>query len=125
MKKLLTVLLIGLAGILTGCASIISDSDYPVTFQSKEGQSYKVKNEAGQTMLSGLGTQTITLKAGGGFSCHDYIVDAGCNSSTVQSSLDGWLWGNLVFGGLVGLVVDPATGAACKLPQYAIVPSCE
>jgi len=108
----------------TGCASIISDSDYPVTFQAKDGQAYTVKNTSGQTMLNGVGTQTITLKAGGSFKCNDYVVDAGCNQSPVNSGLDGWLFGNIIFGGLVGLVVDPATGAACTLPEYAIVPAC-
>jgi hypothetical protein len=27
----------------------------------------------------------------------------------------GWVWGNIVFGGLIGLVVDASTGAMYKL----------
>ena len=125
MKKIL-ILLFGLivAFLNVGCASIISDSDYPVTFQAQVGQKYTVKSDTGQTMLNGVGTQTITLKAGGSFSCNDYMVDAGCNSLPVNSGIDGWVFGNIIFGGLIGLVVDPATGAACTLPKYAIVPVC-
>ena len=38
-------------------------------------------------------------------------------SQTLQSSMDGWYWGNFLFGGLIGmLAVDPATGAMYKLP---------
>ena len=36
----------------------------------------------------------------------------------MDSSLSGWYWGNIVFGGLIGmLIVDPATGAMYKLPE--------
>lgn len=32
--------------------------------------------------------------------------------------MDGWYWGNILFGGLIGmLAVDPATGAMYKLPK--------
>ncbi len=34
----------------------------------------------------------------------------------VNFKVDGWYWGNIVFGGLIGwLIVDPATGAMYKL----------
>ena len=37
---------------------------------------------------------------------------------TLNSSIDGWYWGNIVFGGLLGmLIVDPATGAMYNLPE--------
>lgn len=39
--------------------------------------------------------------------------------ATLQHSIDGWYWGNIIFGGLIGmLIVDPATGAMYKLPTY-------
>jgi hypothetical protein len=36
------------------------------------------------------------------------------SSATVTSSTSGWVWGNLLAGGIVGGVVDFATGAAYK-----------
>jgi hypothetical protein len=40
----------------------------------------------------------------------------------VSAGLNGWYLGNLLFGGLVGLlVVDPATGAMFRLPEDATV----
>lgn len=108
----------------TGCASIVSDSDYPVTFNAKEGQSYTVKNELGQEVFVGKGTQMQMLKAGGSFNCMDYNVITDCGHSPVPSSIDGWVFGNILFGGIIGVVVDPMTGAACKLPSYVSVPSC-
>ena len=102
MKYLLIIAL----SLLTGCASILSDNDYPVTFNAKEGQEYKVKSETGQVMFNGVGTQTATLRAGGGFSCTDYLIEAGCNSSPVNAETDMWIWGNILIGGLIGIVID-------------------
>ena len=36
--------------------------------------------------------------------------------ATISAELDGWYIGNIVFGGLIGmLIVDPATGAMWRL----------
>ncbi len=34
---------------------------------------------------------------------------------TTSRSTSGWVWGNIVFGGLIGLVVDASTGGMYKL----------
>ena len=36
-------------------------------------------------------------------------------SATVTRSVSGWVWGNLVFGGLIGLAVDGISGGIYKL----------
>ena len=37
---------------------------------------------------------------------------------TIEKQLDGWYIGNILFGGLIGLlIVGPATGAMWKLPS--------
>jgi hypothetical protein len=44
------------------------------------------------------------------------------NSYPITSKIDGWYFANIVFGGLIGMViVDPATGAMFKLPDAASV----
>ncbi len=36
----------------------------------------------------------------------------------LDSSVDGWYWANILFGGVIGmLIVDPLTGAMYKLPD--------
>lgn len=35
-------------------------------------------------------------------------------------SVDGWVWGNIIFGGLIGLAVDFGTGSAYKLNPEAV-----
>lgn len=115
------------AGILTttGCASIVGDSQYPVAITSEpEGANYEVRNSAGQLIHSGITPGTVTLKSGNGyFKSAGYSVKLRKDGyaearTTIDSSLSGWYWGNILLGGLIGMViVDPATGAMWKLPE--------
>lgn len=41
-------------------------------------------------------------------------------SITLHRSMDGWLWGDIVFGGIIGLIVDFATGYAYDLDPEKI-----
>jgi len=117
------------AGILTasGCASIVGDSQYPVAITSEpEGANYEVRNSAGQLIHSGVTPGTVTLKSGNGyFKSAGYSVKLRKDGyaeakTTIDSSLSGWYWGNILLGGLIGmLVVDPATGAMWKLPEVS------
>ena len=109
----------------TGCASIVSEVDFPVSFDAKEGQKYTVKNELGQNVFTGTGNEIQVLKAGGGWNCMDYSVITDCGTTPVNSGVDPWVFGNILIGGILGLIVDPSTGAACELPTYVRVGSCE
>ncbi|KUJ83028.1 hypothetical protein AWR36_010840 [Microbulbifer flavimaris] len=113
----------------SGCASILSDSKYPVTIASTpSGANFSVVNEAGLDVHSGVTPDTITLDASDGFfSSATYTVNyqmAGYNEQSFQlkAGMDGWYIGNILLGGLIGmLIVDPATGAMWKLPATAHV----
>lgn len=110
---------------LQGCASILGDSRYPVTVSSApQGASFEITDKSGQLVHSGNTPSTVTLKSGKGyFSGQTYTLrfkKEGYPDKTVKldSSVSGWYWGNIVFGGLIGLlIVDPATGAMYKLPE--------
>lgn len=110
---------------LSGCASIISDSKYPVSVASTPaGASYEIRNKVGRVVSTGTTPDQVTLDAGAGyFSGETYQVTYrkdGYNDqhSVIESGVDGWYWANIVFGGLIGmLIVDPATGAMYTLPD--------
>ncbi|WP_439894543.1 hypothetical protein ACTACV_14060 [Pseudomonas syringae] len=110
---------------VTGCASIVSDSKYPVAVTSSpSGAAYEIFNESGVSVRSGVTPDEVTLRAGAGyFDGEKYTVTYrkdGYTSSTqtLESGIDGWYWGNIVIGGLIGmLIVDPATGAMYTLPE--------
>ena len=110
---------------ISGCASIVSDSRYPVQVNSAPvGVSFEVKNEDNRVVASGVTPTNIMLKSGAGYfngEEYTFTFTSDCNSTRQQildSELDGWYFGNILFGGLIGLfVVDPLTGAMFKLPE--------
>lgn len=111
---------------LAGCASILGDSRYPVAVTSAPaGASFEITDKNGQVVHSGNTPSTVTLKSGKGyFSGQTYTLrfkKEGYPDKTVEldSSVSGWYWGNILFGGIIGmLIVDPATGAMYKLPEF-------
>jgi hypothetical protein len=113
---------------LAGCASIVSQSRYPVTIDSDQNETTViVKNKHGQEVHKGITPAFVTLPAGAGyFSPARYTMHfekEGYRSTTSQlsASLDGWYFGNLLFGGLIGfLIVDPASGAMWKLDGHVL-----
>lgn len=110
---------------LMGCATIVSDSAYRTTINSSpEGATATIKDERGLSIHRAQTPFTTTLDAGDGyFSKSRYIVEfeKECYETTqvpVRTSLDGWYWGNILFGGLIGmLIVDPATGSMWKMDE--------
>ena len=131
MKKIVTFILLNFSAIafLSGCASIVSKSEYPVSISSQpEGAKIIITNKAGQDVFSGETPTTITLKASCGFfKGEDYTVSfqkEGYNSHTAQieRGIDDWyIGGNIIFGGLIGqFIVDPATGAMWTLKDLQV-----
>lgn len=113
-----------MALILPSCSTIVSKSDYPVTFTSSKPTSMKVVNEkSGQVVLQAQTPTTATLSASSGFfQPAKYSVMTEGSTQSLSASMDPWYAGNIVFGGFLGLlVVDPATGNMWKLPREVIV----
>lgn len=118
-------LLFAVVFLLFGCASIVSDDDYPLRIHSNpEGADITIKNEDGETVYSGTTPTTVHLESSCGyFDGETYCVTfskAGYKEekTIVDSNLDEWYLGNIIFGGLIGiLIVDPATGSMFELPE--------
>jgi len=110
---------------LSGCASIAGNTSYPVSFRSTPSDAdFLVTNQDGQEVYKGKTPSIATLKSSAGyFDGEKYTVKFskegyGDSREVVDSSLSDWYWGNLLFGGPLGLlVIDPATGAMWKLPE--------
>jgi len=112
-----------------GCATISSDSIYPVSINSSpEGARFEITNESGMKIHSGRTPAMVTLNAAAGFFdgalyrvkfTKDGFEE---RSATIDSQIDGWYFANLLFGGIIGfLIIDPATGAMYKLPKFLSV----
>lgn len=124
MKVNLWALLFSVLVILsTGCSSIVSKSSYVVEINSDpEGADFVISNRAGEEVLSGVTPNASTLKASSGFfKPEQYTINFSKkgyqpSSDTVSGSLDPWYFGNILIGGLLGmLIIDPATGAMYEL----------
>jgi hypothetical protein len=96
---------------LTACASIMHGSSQDIGISSTPtSASVTIDNTAkGQTpfvaKLSRKDNHVIHIAADG-YEPADL---------TLTRNVSGWVWGNLVFGGLIGLAVDAITGGLYKL----------
>ena len=122
------VLLITLITLLSGCATIVSKSRYPVYIHADpKGTNISITDRTGKEVYKGITPATITLSSGAGFFTKaEYQVKLslpGYDEKVVPIyfKINGWYFGNIVFGGFIGmLIVDPATGAMWKLVDPAI-----
>ncbi len=127
MRRGIKLFVVGLIlTLLTSCATIMSKSDYPVSFTSEpSGAKVTITNlKTGKMIYKGTTPCTVILHASQGyFSPAKYAVTFKMpgyapQTITLEASLDGWYLGNLLIGGPIGLlIVDPLTGAMWKLPE--------
>ncbi len=114
--KTLSLLIVPL--IFTGCASIIDGGSKSVQINSHpEGAKVTISNRAGKEVCVQTTPAIVTLERSSGFfRGEDYKLvfeEAGYYpyETHVESTIDGWYFGNVLFGGLIGIIiVDPATG---------------
>lgn len=131
MKKIVCTLsaLALLTSSISGCASIVSKSNWPVTVQSNpSGAKCVIAKENGVQLHTGETPMTITLDSSSGyFQSSKFRVTCKKegyqdSASEFSSHLNGWYAGNIIFGGLLGiLIVDPATGAMWRLSETQVV----
>jgi len=113
---------------LSSCASIVSKTNWPVSIDSKpEGVHVSITNKRGVEIFTGKTPLVTKLKSGSGFFTKEsYTVVMTYNgiekrTINLECSVNGWYFGNLFIGGLIGmLIVDPATGAMYKLDRKEV-----
>ena len=121
-----TVLALAVVAV-SGCSSIVSDNKYSVRVKSEPiGANFEVINSDNRVIDSGVTPATVRLKSSEGyFNGAEYRVvyekdGYQSNDTVIDSSLDGWYWGNILIGGGLGFfVIDPLTGAMWELPDSA------
>jgi len=110
---------------LSGCASIFNGKTQAVVVTSvPDGATASVTNRAGEKVHTGTTPVTLTLNRGAGyFKSETYTVTLtkegfATKQLILTGSLSGWYIGNILFGGLIGmLAVDPVTGAMYTFPE--------
>jgi hypothetical protein len=112
----------------SGCATIVAKSSQTITVSSvPDTANVSIVNKSGTPVHSGTTPITVTLKKGRGyFKPESYTVRFSkegyqAREVTVRGEVNGWYFGNVIFGGLIGLLaVDPATGAMYTLKPDAV-----
>lgn len=96
---------------LTSCATIISGSKQKVNFTSTPSQATVYINEIE------IGTTPIEKKLERKKNYDVMIKLDGYKTyeTKISRKFNAWYIGNILFGGIIGLVVDPITGAMYKL----------
>ena len=121
MKK--SLLASAVAVLLAGCATIISGTSDTVTVKSApEGAQISITNRAGEKIHTGTTPATVTLKRGAGYfksEAYQIVIEKDGFKPyqfVLAGQVSGWYVANILFGGLIGLlVVDPITGAMYRL----------
>ena len=111
MKKYKNTFIAITALCLSGCASIIQGTKQNVSINSSpssgsvslNGQKIGITPMAAK--LSRKGPNVIKIELPG------YLP----HEMAFSRSVSGWVWGNIVFGGVIGLAIDAATGGIYKL----------
>ena len=109
----------------TNCATIVSKSSYPVSITTNpRGAQLSITDKKGKEIFKGNTPATIKLKAGAGyFSRAEYQVKLSSpgyqeNIVPITFKLNGWYFGNILIGGLIGmLIIDPASGAMWRIDK--------
>lgn len=110
---------IALSVIISGCASIVSGTNQTIKINSvPDAANVKIEKltiNDNYTAFEGKTPATAKLPRKG-----SYLVTVSLDGYEkakipLDSGMNGWIWGNLVFGGIVGVMVDSTDGAANKL----------
>ena len=105
------------------CATIVSKRQYPVYIHTEpKGAVVSITNKKGKIIFKGTTPAVLSVEPGAGyFSRAEYQVRLtmpGYEEKTVpiRFKLNAWYFGNIIFGGVLGLlIIDPLTGAMWKL----------
>jgi hypothetical protein len=123
-----TALVFTMGVLFAGCATIVSKTSYPVYIHTDPARAtVTITNKKGKEVYRGASPATLKLNSGAGyFSKAEYqvtISSPGFEEKIVPINfkINGWYFGNLLIGGIIGLlIVDPATGAMWKIKDPVV-----
>ena len=117
MKRIGVLMLSALLVSTAGCATILGGgSNQPLSIQSTPSEAtYTVTSSTGIEMSSGGVPATISLPRKNEYQIDISLDGYETRTVAVTKGINGWIWGNLVIGWIVGFAVDFLTGSAYKL----------
>lgn len=122
MKKLSLLVNVVLLVTLSGCATIVSGSKQTVKFSSNPSAAVISINNVV------VGTTPFETKLERRVKEHRVAIKLeGYKTfeTTLTRKFNSWYLGNILFGGLVGIIVDPLTGAMYKISPSEVTATME
>jgi len=118
-RAVLAVCVLPLA-LIQGCATITKGSSQPVTLHTDpDGAACDITREQKTVASVGATPGQVTVDRGWG------AIDISCRKpgfqpteARVDSEVQGWTFGNILIGGIIGFAVDAASGAMRQYPQF-------
>ena len=119
-KLLGVVLVVALAAFTSGCATVTKGSSQAVTLHTDpEGATCDISRES--KVVASLAATPGQVTVGREMAA----IDISCRKKSYQpsnirvdSSVEGWTFGNILIGGIIGFAVDAASGAMRQYPQF-------
>ncbi|MBI3004815.1 MAG: PEGA domain-containing protein [Ignavibacteriales bacterium] len=107
------IVLFAIVVLFVGCATIMKGSDQQVRINSTPASAkVMIKTTGGMTVFEGTTPAMTKISRK-----NEYTVTVsleGHKDATVnimKESIEGWFWGNLLCGGVIGIIVDASNGA--------------
>lgn len=116
MKKSIIICSLAITLLMSSCATIVPGSKQNVKFDSSPGSAriFIDEIEVGKTpfeiKLTRKSEHSVMIKLEG---YQTY-------QTTLTKKFNGWYVGNILFGGLIGVIIDPITGAMYNLSPSEI-----
>jgi hypothetical protein len=112
---------------LTGCATIVKDANQPVKVETYtkentmlEGAKCSAKNERGEWVSTTPGT-LVVHRSGQDLMVKCEKQDQPSGFATLISRANGGMFGNILFGGGIGAIIDHNKGTAYSYPDWVRV----
>lgn len=123
----IVAVIVGLAALLSGCATYQNGALDTVHITSMPEQAqYTITDANGKVIREGKTPDNVVLMRGNGyFTGQTYKVDFALPgyqpaSVTADTEVNKWYFGNLLFGGTIGtFIVDPSSGAMWSVPDVS------
>ena|SRR5438067_136431 len=122
--KLMRLAAVAATGIaLSGCATIISGTSENISVNTPPttGASCTLSNGEGTWNVVSPGVARVE-RAGHDMGVHCSKPGFQDGTANLVSGFEPWALGNIIFGGVIGIVVDIADGAVHKYPRSVDVP---
>jgi hypothetical protein len=115
--KLTILAVLGLPLFAGGCATIVGGgTNQPVTVQSTPAAAnFTITSSSGLQMSQGSTPSTVSLPRRNEYQIVVELAGYQPQSTVLTKGINGWIWGNLLFGWIIGFGVDFLTGSAYKL----------